>query len=110
MGKSFGPDSADQHGTGALTHDFELPFDAQGRAGGTSRGRRLVVPYQVWMLQRLAAVLYESNDAVIKAFLEKLRCGPELLELPSMLVGCRVRREGGLLYAADAAPVSRSKL
>lgn len=109
-GKSFGPDSADQHGTGPLTHAFELPFDAQGRPGGVSKGRRLVVPYQVWMLQRLAAAMGECNDAVMRDFLGRLNGGKDLLQLPSLLSGCRVRKDGGLLYAVNDVTVARSKL
>jgi len=81
---------------GALTHEFEI---------GGVRSRRMVVPYQVWMLHRLAEVI--SNCAATPAgreavtgLLEPFPGGRELLDLESRLVGCRVRKEGGRLFSA----------
>ncbi len=84
-----------QTGDGALTHDFEI----RG-----VRSRRMVVPYQVWMLQRLAAVLDEataSDDgrASVGAWLEGFPDGPELFELNNRLAGCPVRKEGARLFS-----------
>lgn len=108
-GKSFSPDGPAQRGNGRLTHAFSLPFDRQGRAGGVSRGRRFVNPYQVWMLQRVEAAIRKSDHEVLAGFLSKLEGGTDLFDLPSMLEHCRVRKEGAILYAA-AEPLPHSRL
>jgi len=84
-----------QTGQGPLTHEFEI--------GGT-RGRRMVAPYQVWMLQRVEGAIKRctASDAgrrEIAALLGRFDRGPELLELGERLVGCRVRKEGGRLFS-----------
>jgi glutathione S-transferase len=84
-----------QTGQGALTHEFEI---------GGVRERRMVVPYQVWMLQRLADVLREctasaDGRAAVEGLLEPFEHGRELLELDALLAGSRVRKEGGRLYS-----------
>ena len=56
-GKSFSPAHPDQIGNGPLVHDFLLPFGPLGEENGQTRGRRMVVPYQLWMLQRLEATV-----------------------------------------------------
>lgn len=99
-GKSFGPSSFDQHRGGPLTHCFSLPFDEVGRPGGRSTGRRLVIPYQIWMLQRIEEMSLRNGDAVprLMPLLSRLRDGVDLLHLPDLLDGCRVRKEGGRIY------------
>ncbi len=87
-----------QTGNGALTHEY--------RIGGAS-GRRMVIPYQVWMLGRLERVLAACTaDAAGRKAIEELLAGfeggPELLELGSLLAGCRIRKEGGRLFSAPA--------
>ena len=87
-----------QTGKGELTHAFEI---------GDVRGRRMVVPYQIWMLQRLeraldACTASESGRAAIEGFLADFARGPELLELDSLLAGCRVRKDGGRLFSEPA--------
>jgi hypothetical protein len=84
-----------QTGDGALTHDFEI--------GGIG-ARRMVIPYQIWMLQRLARVLDEAmlgepGRANVTAWLEQFPSGSELLELNDRLADCRVRKEGARLYS-----------
>ena len=86
---------AHQTGAGALTHAFEL--------GGVS-GRRMVVPYQIWMLQRVERALArctasDVGRAAVEALLGGFASGPELLGLPELLAGCRVRKEGGRLFS-----------
>jgi hypothetical protein len=85
-----------QTGSGALTHEFEI---------GGVRARRMVVPYQVWMLQRLEAALAAcradtAGRAAVDGLLAHFEGGRELLELGTSLLGCRVRKEGGRLYSA----------
>lgn len=105
-GKSFSPASMDQQGSGPLVHDFTLPFDAAGKSGGTSHGVRMVVPYQVWMMQRLETAV----QADVKTLLERLgQHGNELLELPKLLEGCRVQKVGGLIYPQEAGARPRPR-
>jgi hypothetical protein len=87
-----------QTGDGALTHEFEI--------GGIT-GRRMVVPYQIWMLQRVeqalsACVASGTGRASIEALLAGFARGPELLELDALLAGCRVRKEGARLFSETA--------
>ncbi len=97
-GKTFTATPGFEHlqtGTGALTHEFEL---------GGLKGRRMVVPYQVWMLQRLEAAIERASESregeqSLREFVSGFSRGEELLELSSILKGCRVRKEGALLYA-----------
>lgn len=106
-GKSFNASHPDQTGSGPLVHDFTLPFDAAGKPGGAaSRGRRMVVPHQVWMLQRLEGAL-PLGDPRLAGLLRPLRGGEQLLGLPALLRDCRLLKRGGRLYplrAAAAAP------
>lgn len=97
-GKTFMPTpgfEAHQTGDGALTHEFEI---------GGVRERRMVVPYHVWMLQRLAAVLAactasDAGRAAIDSLLAETG-GASLYDLDAKLEGCRVRKEGGRLFSA----------
>ena len=64
----------------------------------------MVIPYQIWMLQRVAEALANATarEAGLKALSELLgtsESGLELLELDTLLAGCRVRKEGALLYS-----------
>ena len=84
-----------QTGEGALTHAFEI--------GGVS-GRRMVVPYQIWMLQRLEGVLNQARstsqgEQAISHFLSHWTNGSQLLDLSEMLKACRVKKEGARLYS-----------
>jgi glutathione S-transferase len=80
---------------GALTLEFEI---------GGVKGRRMVVPYQVWMLQRIEAALRASTAsdagrAAVESLLADFPAGPELLRLNELLDGCRVRKQGALLLS-----------
>jgi glutathione S-transferase len=95
---------AHQTGEGALTHAFQI---------GGAMGRRMVVPYQIWMLQRLeqalaACIASGPGRASIEAFLARFERGPELLELDGVLSGCRVRKEGARLFADPGFRSSRT--
>jgi len=84
-----------QTGDGALTHDFEI--------GGIA-ARRMIVPYHVWMLQRLAGVLDEATASEagrsnVTAWLEQFSNGRELLELNDRLADCHIRKEGARLFS-----------
>ena len=79
---------------GALSHEFEI---------GGVREVRMVSPYQVWMLGRLAdamgAFILEPSPS-IQALLAEFEHGAELLELPQRLQSCRLRKEFEQLYVA----------
>ncbi len=90
---------AHQTGEGALTHAFEI--------GGVA-ARRMVVPYQIWMLQRIADELRActatpEGRAALEAMLAPHPGGTELLALDDLLRGCRVRKEGARLFS-EASP------
>lgn len=89
------PWQAHQTGAGALTHEFEI---------GGLRARRMVTPYHVWMLQRVARVLAEATAdeagrASVTSWLARFPDGGELLELDERLAGCRVRKQGARLFS-----------
>lgn len=99
-GKSFTASPGFEHfqqGNGALTHEFELLG---------VRGRRMVLPYQAWMLQRLVPVLdactaTEAGESAIHALLEPWPGHERFLDLERSLRGCRLRKDGGRLFAEE---------
>ena len=95
--KSFSPSHPDQTGTGPLVHGFSLPFGADGRRGGVSTGRRMVVPYQVWMLQRLEPTVHHGGPSVA-ALLARFEGAATLSALGKDLAGCRLRKIGGRMH------------
>ena len=75
---------------GALSHEFEI---------GGVRENRMVSAYQVWMLCRLSdAMDFSSVRTELDAFLAGIPGGPEILELPQRLEGCRLRKQFEQLY------------
>lgn len=101
--KSFGTGAAFaelQLDEGALTVPFTL--------GGVT-GRRMVLPYHVWMLQRLQAGLEEVTPTpeareALRTWLHAVSGGTGLDELPACLRDCRVeRRRGQVVVGAPAA-------
>jgi hypothetical protein len=86
-----------QSGDGALTHSFDI---------GGIESRRMVTPYHVYMLQRLAGVVAaatagEAGRASVRDWLTGFPGGEQLLELEQRLQGCRVRKEGARLFSVD---------
>jgi glutathione S-transferase len=86
-----------QTGDGPLTHAFTL--------GGVTE-RRMVTAIHVWMLQRVEAVLREctstpAGSRAIEALLGAFPNGGALLGLGARLAGCRVRKQGGRLFACE---------
>jgi glutathione S-transferase len=84
-----------QTGEGALTHEFEI---------GGIRSRRMVIPYQIWMLQRLGNALARctasaSGHEKIEALLARFKGGSDLLRLDEILAGCRVGKQGARLHS-----------
>merc|ERR1719433_2671781 len=90
--KSFGPEHPDQFPNGALTHVFNL----RGR-----KGRRMVIPYQVWMLERLNLECpFNVNDASsLNDLLGEIGgSAAELMKLSQKLDKCHVSKVGGLIF------------
>jgi len=116
-GKSFSSECMDQLGDGPLTHSFKLPFSMTGRPNGVSEGRRMVVPYQVWMLQRIEGTLGQiqakmESESQFTTLITTLAgpvstSGKVLLDLPALLRGCRVEKRQGLIYPATTAAARR---
>ncbi len=84
-----------QTGDGALTHAFEI--------GGIA-ARRMVVPYQFWMLGRIERALAPSlADPAARrslgAWLGGFQGGEALFDLDGFLEGCRVRKEEARLWS-----------
>ncbi len=80
--------------TGGLTHPFTI---------GGIESRRMIVPYQAWMLQRIHDAFQEITEPPLQArletFLGDFTEGPSLLNLDAHLQGWRIRKEGALLFA-----------
>jgi glutathione S-transferase len=97
-GKTFTPTpgfESLQTGDGALTHEFTI---------GGVRERRMVTAIHAWMLQRIERELDACREtpggrASVEAFLAEIPNGRALLGLSQALDGCRVRKEGGRIFA-----------
>ena len=67
----------------------------------------MVLPYQVWMAQRVAATLErcaalpDGGGDGVRELLEGLGAA-ELMELPAMLSGCPLHKVGGLIFPGAA--------
>ena len=98
--KSFGPtpgfgkaQMVDENGT--LTHDFTI----EGH-----KGRRMVIPYTIWMVQRL----FQQNQVLknikinqnILDLLNQIG-GNDIQNLGKYLDGINIRKDGGLLYSSN---------
>ena len=79
-----------QTGDGALTVPFEI--------GGIAE-RRMVVPYQMWMLDRIEQAMADANTKTLSDWLKRFESGAEILELGTRLEGCRFRKDGGRLFS-----------
>lgn len=84
-----------QTGHGALTHSFKI---------GDATGRRMVVPYQIWMLQRVESQISRAcstaeGRSALEDLLSAFPSGHELLNLETLLAGCRLHRDQSRLFA-----------
>jgi glutathione S-transferase len=84
-----------QTGDGALTHEFEI--------GGVS-SRRMVVPYQMWMLGRIEEAMSPSlqsktGRSSLESMVSGFDGGSEILELDALLEGCRVHKRESRLFS-----------
>ena len=80
-----------QTGHGALTVPFEV---------GGIPARRMVVPYQMWMLNRIEHAMADANTHALSEWLKRFESGGEILELGTRLEGCGVRKDGGRLFSS----------
>ena len=69
-------------------------------ARGLIQSRRMVVPNQIWMLQRIQAAMAEADRESLGGWLSRFDRGPELLALGDRLSACRIRKEGGRLFSS----------
>lgn len=106
---SFGPGSIDQEvPNGPLTCEFQLPVDEES----VVKERRMVIPYQVWLLQRLEETVMKMIERgareKYRGFLSSID-GLGLLDLTKMLSGCRVKKIKGELFVDYDAISKRTK-
>ena len=121
-GKSFSASHSDQFSGGKLTHEFQIPiYDTMGTSGGETKygstpvkhltGRRMVVPYQIWMLGRIADdVVRIKQDPHAKVSVASFlkQCGDPQGEGSFMNVGalvspCRLDKIGGKLFTTGSS-------
>ncbi|MDG1204076.1 MAG: glutathione S-transferase family protein [Pseudomonadales bacterium] len=81
-----------QCGEGPLTVSFNI---------GGIKSRRMVVPYQMWMLQRIESAMKGCDKASLIPWLQNFEQGPEILSLNNQPGNYRVHKKGGLLYSSD---------
>jgi len=80
---------------GPLSHAFEI---------GGIEGRRMVVPYQMWMLSRIAEAMRPcladaGSRESLGAWLDLFPDGSSFLDLDDFLEGARVEKRGGRIYS-----------
>jgi glutathione S-transferase len=83
---------------GALTHAFDI---------GGIESRRMVVPYQVWMWQRICTAMQEAradpeSSKSVDQFLSSLGAGSDFFDIGGVLGKLRIRKEGARLYSESA--------
>lgn len=86
-----------QTGDGPLTHAFTI----RG-----VKSRRMVAPYHVYMLGRVARVIEscvasDAGRAAIESMLDGFAGGRALLDLPARLAACPIEKRGGRLFSGD---------
>ena len=79
-----------QRDQGELTTSFSIKGIAS---------RRMVVPYQMWMLQRMISALSPDQTPVLERWLDQFSRGKELLLLNERLKRCALEKRGGLLFS-----------
>ena len=82
-----------QTGQGPLTVPFEI---------GGIRSRRMVVPYQIWMLQRIDTAMRQANREQLESWLESFGGDSAILDLNDRLQRCWIDKKGGLLFSASS--------
>ena len=83
-----------QTGEGLLTVPFEM---------GRAAGRRMIVPTQIWMLQRMGAAMAAADQAELADWLKQFSRGEEILTLDEMMADCRIDKQGGRCFPCRSA-------
>ena len=78
--------------------ELTTPFSIKGTAS-----RRMVVPYQMWMLQRMTAALSLDQIPVLEGWLGQFSRGKDLLLLNERLKRCALEKRGGLLFSRTSS-------
>ena len=71
-----------------------MPFEMGGAAA-----RRMIVPTQIWMLQRMDAAMAAADRAELADWLKQFSRGEEILTLDEMMANCRIDKKGGRLLS-----------
>lgn len=82
---------------GALTVSFKI---------GDVDSERMVVPYQIWMLNRLESAMEavmgsDEGRSSVADLLEAFPEGDRMMELETLLSGCRIEKRGGKFFSVD---------
>lgn len=85
-----------QRDGGALTVAFRI---------GDILSSRMVVPHQIWRLQRIERAMRSTAPTSLEPWLAQFEQGASILELSEKLEGCAIVKRGGLLYS-DASQSS----
>ncbi|MEK9871477.1 MAG: hypothetical protein VW831_17270, partial [Gammaproteobacteria bacterium] len=62
---------------------------------------RMVVPYQIWMLQRLNTAMQATDSKGWHNWVSQFTHGAELKNLNETLIGAAIEKRGGLLYSVN---------
>ena len=88
-----------QTGDGCLTVDFDI--------GGITE-RKMVVPTQIWMLQRMDAAMAAADKNDLRTWLQGFANGEEILTLDALTANCRINKQGGRLLSCPQNEAARS--
>ena len=61
----------------------------------------MVVPYQIWMLQRLNSAMQATDSNGWHNWVSQFAYGAELKNLNETLIGAEIKKRGGLLYSVN---------
>ncbi len=76
------------------------PLTVAFRIGDTETSR-MVVPYQIWMLQRLNTAMQATDSKGWHNWVSQFTHGAELKNLNETLIGAEIEKRGGLLYSVN---------
>ena len=79
-----------QTGEGTLTVPFTI---------GESEGRRMVVPIQIWMVQRIGDAMERADQKELADWLKHFKQGGDMLEINAMTANCKINKHGGRLFS-----------
>ena len=76
--------------SGILTVPFEI---------GGKTARRMVVPTQIWMLQRISVAMEGAAKGKLAGWLAQFAQGEEVLTINEMTAECQINKQGGRLLS-----------